>query len=256
MIADPARVETLIRFVEAKANRRGWDETPHTLLAMRPTAGPDSPYRPIPVPLDWSGVPKGHGMLGIGLVQMAADLLLGDKASPQGRRLLADLRRHRFAGLMFLSEAWVRGMGSAEAVAAYQDGKTTSLADMPDDGVNKTVELRQIMAVDTSGTCHWLVRLRGHDPEYGALAWNESDSVTGNVTSALRLMTIAVCDGLAPGEHDIGPLAAYRDAILARPHDFVMDAGANGEQADQGRAPQPAGARPTDVMLMRWVSAL
>lgn len=218
-----------MRHVEAKAHRRGWDECPPTLMVMRPDAAPTRPYRPVTVPIDWRRVPQGRGMVGSGLMSMAADLTRassGDAPWPtQAVALLTDMRRHRFAGVMFMSEAWMRLGMTDKARQEYVDQDHLSLADLPDTAESKTVELRQVCAVDTSGTTYFLQRQAGQDVVVDVFGWDDPESMTGNVMSALRLITIAVCEGLPPGEHDIGGLAAHRDAILTGPHLYVAGLG-------------------------------
>jgi hypothetical protein len=228
VIAEPALVEKVMRYVEAKVARRGWDTCPPTLMVMRPSPSAGAPYQPVVIPMNLDHLPRGRGVYSDALLRMASTLidsddparatgLIGGAVRDQAWRLLAELRGHRFAGMLLVAESWQRDAMDEQELAEYLRNESLGLADLPERGEAKTREVRNVWAVDTCGTTWWLHRVSGGQPELERYAWDEADTLTGRSATALRLMTITVCAGLPDDQHDIGRLAAYRDAMLADP---------------------------------------
>src|SRR4029079_14853082 len=75
VIAEPALVEKVMRHVEARIARRGWDACPPTLMVMRPSLSAGAPYQPVVIPMDLGKLPKGRGVYGDALLRMASTLI-------------------------------------------------------------------------------------------------------------------------------------------------------------------------------------
>ncbi len=205
MIADPDTISDLLHQFEQHLHRQGWNNLTPTLLVLAASSQGDLLAVPLPIHR-WTSRPD------LQLVSIAEQLshdvggLTGQMAASPG-----------FAGMVFAFESWSRLNMTDDEKAAYATNPNLSLGDMIPNGDAATTESREVLAVDTTGTCWWLHRDIGKYPHMETYPWDHSRHPVGAVVNTLRLMVIAVCERLPAGQHRIGPLAEFKDAIFADP---------------------------------------
>lgn len=212
MIPSSEVVSAAVQALEEDGHAKGWDQRPGLYVLVAGPARIAAVEFPVPSEV-W------QRDTGERLLTLARNAIYAADQAPV-QFFLGMLRVPGFAGVALRNEVWARLGMSKEEEEDYRAGGAR-LADRPNvDGGAQTVEARQVVAIDVAGRCHWRVRVRGQEPNGLVCEWNDPGHPTGQITTALRLLVIAACEGLPADTHAIAPLAACRDRMAAEPTDF------------------------------------